>query len=194
MKLFLIRHGQTSANLEGIYAGQTDVPLTDLGRQQAEAIRPILAPIVFDKIFSSDLQRAIDTQRLAIPGTEGIRTPLLREYDVGSLVGVDFAQGRQLFSQRQNTGITRDYSLFSGESPQMVCDRVRKFLALLEAAPCETAVAFVHNGIMNTMLRIVLGVEFDTAAVKSQNCAIHIFEYDGTRWKLLAWNYGMQMM
>lgn len=190
MKLFLIRHGQTTANLDMVYAGQTDVPLTDLGRQQAEAIRPILAPVSFDKIYSSDLSRAIDTQRLAIPGAEGIRTPLLREYDVGSLVGVDFARGRQLFAQAQtDSSLMRDYSLFGGESPRMVCDRIREFLSMLEAESCENVAAFVHNGIMNSMLRIVLGTEFDTAAVKSQNCAINIFEFDGTRWRLFAWNY-----
>ena len=193
MKLFLIRHGQTTANLTSIYAGQTDVPLTDLGRQQAEAIRPILASTSFDKVFSSDLHRAIDTQQLALPGAEGIRTPLLREYDVGTLVGMSFDRGRQLFAQAQSKSLTRDYSLFGGESPLMVRDRVCKFLALLEAEPCEAVAAFVHNGIMNTMLRIVLGTDFDTAGIKSQNCAIHVFEYDGTRWKLLVWNYGVQL-
>ena len=56
MKLFLIRHGQTTANVSRkAYCGQTDVPLTELGRQQAEAIRPILSRHQFDRVFSSDL-------------------------------------------------------------------------------------------------------------------------------------------
>ena len=194
MKLFLIRHGQTTANLTSTYAGQTDVPLTDLGRQQAEAIRPILASITFDKVFSSDLHRAIDTLQLALPGADGIRTPLLREYDVGTLVGMHFDQGRQMFAQVQaNNGFTRDYSVFGGESPKMVRNRVQNFLSSLEQTPCENVAAFVHNGIMNTMLRIVLGTDFDTAGVKSQNCAIHVFEFNGERWKLLVWNYGAQI-
>ena len=62
MKLFLVRHGQTVSNVAGVYAGQTDVILTDAGRAQAMKIRPILEKFQFDKVYSSDLSRAIDTQ------------------------------------------------------------------------------------------------------------------------------------
>ena len=87
MLLFLIRHGQTTANETGTYSGQTDVMLTELGKAQAEAIRPVLAQYKFDRVYSSDLTRAIDTQKLAIPEAQGICSPLLREMDVGSLAG-----------------------------------------------------------------------------------------------------------
>ena len=187
MKLFLIRHGQTTANLNQIYAGQTDVPLTDLGRQQAEAIRPVLAGFSFDKVFSSDLSRAIDTQRLALPGAEGERTALLREFDVGSLEGQGIAESVRWFGNAHRQ--SRDYSVFGGESAQMVCARLQQFLAMLEAEPCDCAAAFVHNGVMNCMLQIVLGGEYDRTGVKTGNCGINVFEYENGKWKLLAWNY-----
>ena len=49
MKLFLIRHGESVANLEHCFAGQTDSKLTALGITQAQAIRGALAGIPFDK-------------------------------------------------------------------------------------------------------------------------------------------------
>ena len=79
MKLFLIRHGQSTANLVKTYAGQTDAPLTEQGRLEAEQIRPILGKFSFDRVYSSDLTRAIDTQRIALPDAVAETTPLLRE-------------------------------------------------------------------------------------------------------------------
>lgn len=190
MRLFLVRHGQTTANVDKIYAGQTDVKLTELGRQQARDIAPVLAPFHFDKVFSSDLSRAIDTQMLALPGVIGEQTPLLREYDVGSLVGKTFAEVRLMNDGKlPRIGRTRDYSVYGGENAPMVADRIRKFLKTLEAAPCENAIAFAHNGIMNTMLGVVLDADYDRSSVQSNNCAIHVFEFNGQRWRLLAWNY-----
>lgn len=177
MKLFLIRHGQTSANLNRIYAGQSDIPLTELGRQQAEALQPILADFQFDRVYSSDLSRAVDTQKLALPGVEGQQLKCLREYDVGSLAGQPF-QG------------VKGYDIYGGETADMVCDRVRSFLKILEEDPCEYVAAFAHGGIVKCMLQVVLGVAYDRNSVIVDNCSIAVFEFKNGRWSLLAWNYG----
>jgi broad specificity phosphatase PhoE len=57
--LFVVRHGQTAANAAGQLLGRADVPLTDTGRHQAEALAAGLGPV--DKVISSPLQRARDT-------------------------------------------------------------------------------------------------------------------------------------
>lgn len=177
MKLFLIRHGETTANVAQIYSGQQDAPLTELGRQQARDLRPVLAPFRFNRIFTSDLSRAVDTQRLAIPGVEGIRDPLLREYDVGTLANQPF----------QNVP---DYSVYGGESKEMVCNRVRQFLAELEANPCDYVAAFAHGGYLKCALQVVMGVDYPRHTVTCGNCNVTVYEFDGKRWKLIAWNYG----
>ena len=184
MKVFFVRHGQSVANLEKVYAGQCDVPLSDQGRKEAAAIAPVLASVAFDRVYSSDLSRAIETQRIALPGAEGIRTPLIREIDVGSLVGKPFGTAKTL----SETG-EPDYTPFGGENAVDVCNRVKKFLDILAQDPCENVAVFAHNGVMNTMLRIVLGVAVDPSAVRTNNCGIHVFEYMEGKWRLLAWNY-----
>ena len=187
MKLFLVRHGQSESNLSQTYTGQSDVSLTETGRKEAEAIRPILAEFTFDRVYSSDLRRAMDTQKLALPGMEAQTTPLLREYALGSLVGQSIAEVRKKWGAQISK--TRDYPPFGGESSEDVQRRLREFLAMLEADPCEYVAAFAHGGIMSKMLRIVLGVDYDRTTVRNGNCAIHVFDYDGTKWRLLAWNY-----
>lgn len=187
MKLFLVRHGQTTANLDRIYSGQTDVKLTEQGKHEALSIRPILAAFSFDKVYSSDLSRAVDTQLLALPGAVAVQTPLLREYDVGDLIGKPLPSAQP--GNGDATHPLGDYTPYGGENAEMVCHRLRRFLSQLEDDPCETAVAFVHNGVMNCMLRLVLNADIDHTAVHSTNCAINVFDYDGKKWRLLAWNY-----
>ena len=189
MKLFLVRHGQTTGNVAGLIYGQVDYPLTQKGRDQAAAIRPVLEKLQFDRVYSSDLSRAMETQQIALPGIEGIRTPLLREFDVGNLTNVSYADAEARYSQQLEEAPTNGYDWFGGESYDEILARMRAFLDILEADPCENVIAFTHNGMLGFMLQLVLGVKFSRTAVASANCAIQVFQFDGEQWKLLAWNY-----
>ena len=187
MKLFLIRHGESVANAEGVYTGQSDVPLTAKGRAQAAAITPILAAVDFDRVYSSDLSRAVDTQRLALPGREGECSPLLREYDLGTLAGQNIEEMlRRHGNDFEEKG---DYTPFGGENTDMVRARVEAFLSRLESEPCENVAVFAHGGVAAVMLGAVLRVSVSESALTCRNCAIHVFEHNGSRWRLFAWNY-----
>lgn len=56
--LYMIRHGETSEEFRGRYYGQLDVPLSERGRRQSEAVAERLQSIPFCSVYSSDLQRA----------------------------------------------------------------------------------------------------------------------------------------
>ena len=183
MILFLIRHGQTVANLEGIYSGQSDAKLTDLGRTQAEAIRPILANYSFDRVYSSDLSRAYETAALALPGCEPIQTPLVRETCIGDLTGQSIAAVRERYGNLKG-----NFAPFGGEDQNMLCDRGAAFLKLLEDDPCNCVACFTHSGYMKAVLRCVLGRQTDTGPIANGNCNIAVLKYDGKRWNLLVWN------
>jgi len=191
MKLFIVRHGQSEANLGMRYTGQFDAPLTDLGRQQAMAIRPVLAPYTFDKVYSSDLSRAAETCALALPGAEVEHTRLLREYDVGTLMGKEWDSVPPF--QPEDPKMRPDYTSYGGENVEMMCDRVRQFLSALESSEAEYVAAFSHFGFMKCLLRVVLGTAYDHRAVVAENCAIYVFNYDGTRWSVAALNYMKQI-
>ncbi|WP_328343804.1 histidine phosphatase family protein [Micromonospora sp. NBC_00421] len=60
-RLIVWRHGNTDWNATGRVQGQTDVPLNDLGRDQARVAAPLLAALRPDVVVASDLRRAADT-------------------------------------------------------------------------------------------------------------------------------------
>ena len=66
MNVFLARHGQTEENLSRIFQGHLPGHLTEEGKRQAVALGESLKDIALDAIVSSDLQRVVDTVRLAV--------------------------------------------------------------------------------------------------------------------------------
>jgi len=60
---YVIRHGETDMNKGGLFQGQFDAPLSNLGRKQAELVGEALSRVKFDVVYSSDLSRAAETAR-----------------------------------------------------------------------------------------------------------------------------------
>ena len=187
MRLYLVRHGQTEFNVRKLWTGQMDIPLTEEGRQQAAAIRPKLEKIPFDRVYASDLSRAMETQRIILPWAEPVVTPVLREINVGTLERTPVI----VPDNPENAVVRRtlDFTPYGGENVPMLCERARKFLQRLEEEPCQNAAVFSHNGFLTSVLQVVLKADIDRSAVNSRNCAVHVFEYAEGKWRLLAWNY-----
>ncbi len=98
-KLLLVRHGQSTWNLENLFTGWTDVDLTEQGvREAQQAGREIAtAGIVPDVVFTSVLKRAIRTQWLVLEAMDLLWLPVerswrLNERHYGALQGLDKAQ------------------------------------------------------------------------------------------------------
>lgn len=187
MKLFMIRHGQSEANVGTCYTGQTDVKLTELGQEQAVQIRPILAGLPFDKVYCSDLIRTADTRRLALPEAECEYTKLLREFDVGSLAGIDYRTIERI--QSDDPAEKPDYTHYGGENAIIVGQRLQEFLKIVENSGCQCVAAFTHYGVINCMLRYVTQVVPAHNSIDIGNCSVHAFEFDGEKWRVLAVNY-----
>ena len=92
LRILLVRHGETDWNkIHRLQGGGSDVPLNELGLQQAENVALRLKSEKLEAVYSSPLRRALQTAR-TIAGHHqlGIRTlPALREIDVGKLEGAD---------------------------------------------------------------------------------------------------------
>jgi len=93
----LLRHGQTPMSVEKRYAGRSDIPLTDVGLQQAAAAAKRLASAGIDVIVASPLLRARQTagEVAATTGAPVVTDEGFRETDFGAWEGLTFAEVRE---------------------------------------------------------------------------------------------------
>ena len=85
-----MRHRQSTWNAERRWAGQADPPLSEEGEAEAAALGPVLAPLGFESIVTSDLARARQTAQLiaeAMPWTALDEDARLREIDIPAWAG-----------------------------------------------------------------------------------------------------------
>src|ERR1700731_3798569 len=93
----LLRHGQTPMSVQKRYAGRTDVPLTDVGVQQATAAAKRLASAGLGAIVPSPLLRTVQTAQAvaAVTGVPVVTDDGFRETDFGAWEGLTFAEVRE---------------------------------------------------------------------------------------------------
>jgi 2,3-bisphosphoglycerate-dependent phosphoglycerate mutase len=117
-KLVLIRHGESTWNLENRFTGWTDVDLTPLGVEQAKRCGEILLDqgYQFDFAYTSVLQRAIHTlwhcldamQRPWLPVVQSYR---LNERHYGALQGLNKAETAKQYGDAQVLAWRRSYDV-----------------------------------------------------------------------------------
>lgn len=100
-RVVLWRHGRTAWNLENRFQGATDVPLDEVGLDQARAGAPALAAMGPSVILSSDLSRAVQTAEVLadLVGLPVITDPRLRETDGGAWQGRSRVEIMEMGSQ-----------------------------------------------------------------------------------------------
>ena len=89
--IYIVRHGQTEKNKANVLQGRSNVPLNDDGRQQAAKVRDQFAQkgIRFDKVYSSPLDRAVQTADIIAAGVPRAVDDRLIEMDYGPYEGMD---------------------------------------------------------------------------------------------------------
>ena len=124
LTLFYSPHMTSTDNEAKRASGHADIPLSQAGRDRARALGQHYEAILLDAVFCSDLQRAVDTARIAF-GERGL--PIfpdarLREYDYGDMTQFPLAQVEAEFPRR----VTEPFP--NGESLLMVVQRMGAFL------------------------------------------------------------------
>lgn len=129
MRIYFTRHGETEWNKKDIIQGQLDSPLTEKGIEMGKSLREKSKNIKFDKIYSSDLKRALDTAKLIVGDREIITTPLLREINVGDWSGRKITDVKVEDSELYNDYFNHPekYKRDDGESIFDLINRVEKF-------------------------------------------------------------------
>ncbi|MDA2978635.1 MAG: 2,3-diphosphoglycerate-dependent phosphoglycerate mutase [Actinomycetota bacterium] len=116
--LVLLRHGQSTWNLENIFTGWTDVPLSGAGEREAAAAGVLMteANLAFDIVHTSVLRRAIDTASIALSTMDLGWIPVerhwrLNERHYGGLQGLNKAETAEQYGIDQVHIWRRSYSI-----------------------------------------------------------------------------------
>ena len=184
MKVYVIRHGESETNLNKKWTGWLDVHLTDKGIKDAKKAGEFLKNVTFDKIFTSDLVRAIETAQNAIANCNYEPSPLLREINVGTLANKPLSV---LSDEQRERARSHGYQDFDGETKEQFNARIAKAIKLFEAQDCQNIAVFTHAGWMRGMLDIIIGSYIPRKQLRCNNCAIAIFEYQDQNWQLHSW-------
>lgn len=117
-KLVLVRHGQSTWNLENLFTGWTDVDLTEQGRREAQSAGRLLREqrYEFDLAFTSVLKRAIRTLWLMLDEMDRMWIPVERDWRLnerhyGALQGLDKAATTAKFGAEQVRIWRRSYDI-----------------------------------------------------------------------------------
>lgn len=195
--IILVRHGYSVANQQGIFAGHTNVDLSQMGYSQAKIVSDyIFNNFKIDKLYSSDLLRAVNTiQPLATTLNKNIQLESdFREIFAGDWEGMSFDDIKQRFPTEytewtQNTGFAR---CPNGESMQELQNRTyNKLLQLAKDNDTKTIVIATHAGVIRALecfLRNIPLIEMNRVAwVK--NASICVLKYDGKFFDIENWNF-----
>jgi broad specificity phosphatase PhoE len=183
-RIILIRHGQSEGNAENRFGGHLPIGLSSLGRLEAEATAKALANDNINAIYSSDLERAVETA-LPLAQLKGLsinKTPAFRERNVGVLQGLTFEDASEKFSKEYDALLKRDfdYVIKEGESYKQVLERASSELnAIVEKHRGERVCIFTHTGTISILTLHLLGA-LDGPVLKpvwiaTANCSITRF-------------------
>ena len=184
MTIYLIRHGESTSNVDKTFTGQLDAELTELGRRQAAAIASYFLGRRIDRIYASDLSRAYET---AEPLSKISRVPVekhkaFREIYGGKWEGEKFAQLQYMYPEdyalwRNHIGAARPTG---GESIREIAKRTTEAMeAIVKAHPGENIVIASHAVPIRVMLSTWLtgGVEDMQGTTWVPNASISVVEY-----------------
>ncbi|MDB1830732.1 histidine phosphatase family protein [Collinsella aerofaciens] len=179
-RLYLLRHGQTEFNVKKLVQGRCDSPLTDLGRQQAQAAAAWLKAhgVVPDKVASSPLGRAMATASLVaceLLGPDAAVEPC--EGIIERCYGT-FEEGPHDALPTDVWDPGEDLVPFGGEGSRALQERMVGTLTnLIGSEGIETLLAVSHGSASRQFIKAAAPEGFELPA-KLPNCAIMIFNFD----------------
>lgn len=161
-KILLLRHGtiETGSD-EKRFVGQTDLPLSDVGKRQAKYWRDCLAKVPLDHICCSDLTRCDETARIIAADRVDIEHAIeLREINLGQWEGLTFARVKNRWPdafQQRGSDLAR-FRPPAGESFNDLGQRVIPAFEKAVGQPGKTLLIVAHAGVIRMILCHLLGM------------------------------------
>ena len=197
MELIFIRHGKTRGNLEGRYVGRTDEPILPESRQEILSRKMKNEYPPADLVFTSPMQRCIETARIIYPGKKLIEIPDFCECDFGEFEMKNYEElnGRADYQAWIDGGGKAPFP--GGESMEMVRRRsMRGFYCAMEQAysgavpmteqlyigsdpfpgPVNSVAFVVHGGTIMSILSVICGGDYYDYQTENGGCVMFTVE------------------
>jgi len=196
--IYLVRHGETEANLNLIYQGCINTPLTENGLKQVERLVEKLAPVKFDCIYSSPLPRALYTAEAIGKGRNIplVVDPVLIEVGGGLFEGKTMQELKQ--SHPEETRIWfEEFWRFLGpgldEGVETKFEQMKRAITrMVRQHPNQTVALSAHGCVQRVFNGIIQGwpIERLQELTFGPNCCFSAaeFEEDGTVRRILTIN------
>ena len=192
MRLLIIRHGESEADILDVHEGRADFELTERGHRQAEAMSEYVSqhyPIA--KIYHSTLKRAAQTARHL---TDKAHAPLipderLMEFNNGLLAGLKHSVAEEKYPQVE---VPMHLSVYEQESALEFRYRAEYMLSkLLSENDQDSTIAVVtHGGMINQLYRAFFRLPVDAAfAFRTGDAGIHEWLINGDSRVLVKANF-----
>jgi alpha-ribazole phosphatase len=144
--LYVVRHGQTVDNANGVNSGWSDTTLTDKGKGDAVFLAENLNGITFDTIYASDLKRAFMTASLILTNLgikkDVVKRKELREIDYGDYTLLKKSKMAEICPKFK---VDVKYVMPNGESFSQLYDRIALFLKEISVVD-QTILIACHSG------------------------------------------------
>jgi broad specificity phosphatase PhoE len=193
----LLRHGESQGNIESRHQGQSEFPITALGRRQAEALaqRWLREQRTFDRIISSPLQRARQTAEIVNAALHAPLEfePLLSERHLGELTGLTHEEGRVHVPPPTFLSPYEPYGN-TGEGQWQLFLRAGAALQHLLQLPDGKYLVVSHRGFLGMLMYAILGISphanFAGPRFHFMNTGFARLTYDPAKhqWRLFAFN------
>jgi len=183
-RLILLRHGETHSNLNLIYQGQGDSPLTELGVTEAKQLAEALKDEKLAGVYSSTLSRSYETARIVAEKhkLEVIKIPELTERSYGVFEGLTFKEVKQKFAANYKEWLANPSRADIPKS-ESLDDLQKRGVAAIErilaAHQHQTVCVVGHGAINRAILFHYMNLSLNNFwRIKQDNCCINIVEFD----------------
>ena len=163
MRLWLVRHGETEANVAGLYSGHAPTPLTERGIAQAQTLGTLLRNVPVDNVLCSELERARHTTQLILGDRE---VPVRNMPELNEMFFGDWEMRHHRDLAREDA---ENYAVWcndwqnatptNGEGFQAFSLRVERFIAqLADYKTCQNLLVVSHQGVLSVLIARLLSM------------------------------------
>lgn len=188
--LYLVRHGETSHNNEGIMQGRLDVPLNETGIKQAELLADALADEHFDAVYASPLKRAFQTAEILVTEREVDAIPheAFKERSKGVLEDEPREKRTRIL---ENTPLNKsEWRPEDGENMEDVGERVVPAVHdILDRHLGERVLVVAHGGVNRCLISYALsGTTIHAHKISQDNTCVNVLHAGPSFWKIVRVN------